>query len=119
MTASAPLSNGAAVNLNGDSVNVGSPLTLDDSDFFADAPFFLSPGDSDTLDLFTVSVSAGTTPGNYSGFFTVLGGATGSSSDVLGTMEFTTAVTPGTEQLPAIGYRSSRNVNHIQKKALR
>jgi hypothetical protein len=94
VTASAPLSNGAAVNLNGDSFNVGSPSTLDDSDFFADAPFFLSPGDSDTFDLFTVSVSAGTTPGNYSGFFTALGGATGLSSDVLGTVEFTTVVTP-------------------------
>src|ERR1700742_5134768 len=51
VTASAPLSNGAAVNLNGDSFNVGAPLSIDDSDFFSDAPFFLNPGDSDIFDL--------------------------------------------------------------------
>jgi len=94
VTATAPLSNGAAVNLNGDSFNVGAPLTLDDTDFFADAPFFLNPGDSDTFDLFTITVPAGTTPGDYSGFFTVVGGATGGSNDVLGTVDFTTVVTP-------------------------
>ena len=94
VTASAPLSNGAAVNLNGDAFNVGGPLTMDDTDFFTDAPFFLNPGDSDNFDLFTVTVPAGTTPGDYSGFFTFLGGSTGGSNDVLGTVDFVTVVTP-------------------------
>ena len=94
VTATAPLTNGATVNLNSDSFNVSPPLTLDDTDFFADAPFFLNPGDSDTFDLFTITVPAGTTPGDYTGSFTILGGATGASNDVIGTVDFTTVVTP-------------------------
>ena len=52
-TAFAPDSNGAAVYLNGDSFNIGLPLTLDDTDFFVNFPFFLNPGESFTGDLFT------------------------------------------------------------------
>ena len=95
VTATAPASNGAAVNLNGDGFNVNGLLTLNDNDFFADAPFFLNPGDSDTFDVFTITVPAGTPQGDYTGTFTVEGGAVaGSSSDVLGTVDFTTVVTP-------------------------
>ena len=94
VTASAPNSNGADVFLNGDGFNVGAPLTIDDTDFFANAPFFLAPGTSDTFDLFTVMVPAGTTPGDYSGFFNVLGGVDGNASDVLGTVDFVAVVTP-------------------------
>jgi hypothetical protein len=93
-TVSAPGSNGAAVNLNSDSFNVGAPLGLDDSDFFANFPFFLNPGDSFTGDLFTITVPAGTAPGNYSGDFEILGGSDGGSSDVLGAVTFATTVTP-------------------------
>ena len=103
VTASAPGTNGAAVFLNGDSFNVGSPLTLDDTDFFADAPFFLDPGDSDTFDLFAVTVPAGTTPGNYTGFFSVLGGADGNANNVLGTVNFVTVVTPEPSNIILLG----------------
>jgi hypothetical protein len=102
VTATAPVSNGAPVNLNGDGFNVGAPLTLDDTDFFADAPFFLNPGDSDTFDAFTVSVPAGTTPGNYIGSFTVLGGA-GAAQDKLGVVNFTAVVTPEPSSLLLFG----------------
>jgi PEP-CTERM motif len=94
VTATAAAGNGAAVFVNGDSFNVGAPLTLDDSDFFADAPLSLNPGQSDTFDAFTITVPAGTTPGDYSGFFEVLGGADGNAGDNLGTVNFATTVTP-------------------------
>jgi hypothetical protein len=94
VTATALGSNGAAVFLNGDSFNAGAPLSLDDSDFFADAPFFLNPGQTDTFAAFTITVPAGTTLRNYFGDFTFLGGANGLSSSTLGTVDFTTAVTP-------------------------
>jgi hypothetical protein len=94
VTVSAPSSNGAAVYLNGDSFNVAAPLTLDDTDFFLNAPFFLNPGDDDTFDAFTVTVPPGTAPGDYVGSFTILGGADGNASSDLGAVSFTTEVAP-------------------------
>jgi hypothetical protein len=102
-TVTAAASNGAAVFLNSDSFNVGAPLTLDDSDFFANSPLFLNPGDSFTGDLFTITVPAGTAPGNYSGFFEILGGADGGSSDVVGSVAFVTTVTPEPSSLILLG----------------
>ncbi len=94
VTATASASNGGTVFLNGDSFNVGAPLTVDDSDFFANAPFFLTPGASSFFDMFAVIVPAGTIPGDYSGVFTVLGGADGNASNTVGTVNFVTVVTP-------------------------
>jgi hypothetical protein len=92
-TVSAPSSNGAAVYLNGDDFNIASPLALNDSDFL-NFPFFLSPGTKFTGDLFTVTIPAGTMNGNYLGSFTLLGGADGGASNVLGTDSFDVVVTP-------------------------
>ena len=103
VTATAPITNGAAINLEGDSFNVDAPLTLDDTDFFFDSPAFLNPGDSDTFDLFTITVPAPTTPGTYHGFFALLGGATGSSSDTLGTVSFSVVATPEPSSLILLG----------------
>ena len=93
-TVSAPSSNGAAVFLNGDSFNVTSPVTLDDSDFFANFPLSLAPGTSFTGDLFVLTLPPGSSPGSYLGTFTLLGGADGNASDTLGTVDFSLNTTP-------------------------
>ncbi len=94
-TVSAPSTNGAAVNLNGDQFTF--PLALDDSDFFVFWPFFLNPGDSFTGDLFTITVPAGATAGDYVGTFSLLGGV-GFSNDVLGTETITANVVAPTPE---------------------
>jgi hypothetical protein len=93
-TVSAPASNGAAVFLNGDSLNITAPVTLDDSDFFSDFPLSLAPGTSFTGDLFVLTIPPGTARDAYLGTFTLLGGADGSASDDLGTVTFSIASTP-------------------------
>jgi hypothetical protein len=89
-TVSAPLSNGAVVDLSSDSFNVDTPLGLDDSDFFGSFPEFFNPGDSFTGALFTITVPAGTALGTYNGSFELLD----PSADVLGTVNFSATVTP-------------------------
>jgi PEP-CTERM motif len=98
-TVSAPLSNGAAVDLSSDSFNVDVPFVLDDTDFFANFPLSLSPGDSATGDLFTLTLPAGATPGTYHGSFTLLD----SSSNELGTVNFSATVTPEPSSLILLG----------------
>ena len=93
-TVSAPAGNGAAVFLNGDSFNVIAPVTLNDSDFFADFPLSLAPGTSFTGDLFTLTVPPNTAFGVYLGTFTLLGGANGNAGSTLGTVNFSVTVTP-------------------------
>jgi hypothetical protein len=93
-TVSAPISNGAPVFLNGDSFNVTAPITLNDSDFFADFPLFLAPGTSFTGDLFVLTVPPNTAFENFLGTFTLLGGANGNASNNLGTVSFDLITTP-------------------------
>ena len=75
-TVSAPNSNTGDIFLNGDSANLGT-LTVDDDDFFLNAPFFLAPGQTATFDIFSVAIPLGTPMGTYGGFFEILGGADG------------------------------------------
>ena len=93
-TVFAPSSNGAAIFLNGDSFNVTAPVTLDDSDFFANFPLSLAPGTGFTGDLFVLTIPPGTLATAYQGTFTLLGGADGNASDTLGTVAFSVAPTP-------------------------
>ena len=91
-TVSAPGTNTAAVFLNGDDFAIGTPLTIDDADFFNNFPLSLAPGGSFTGDLFTVTVPPGSSLGAHSGTFTLLGGSSGSSANALGTVNFTATV---------------------------
>lgn len=80
--------------LNGDSFNITSPLTLDDSDFFNNFPLSLAPGQTFTGDLFVITVPPGTAFGNYLGSFTLEGGSNANASDPLGTVDFNVTTTP-------------------------
>lgn len=93
-TITAPSMNAAVVYLNGDTLNVQSPLTGDDSDFYLNVPAYLAAGGSFTGDLFTVTVPYGTALGSYPGSFVVLGGSDGGTFDTLATSDFAAAVTP-------------------------
>jgi hypothetical protein len=93
-TVTAPSSNSGAVFLNGDSFNVTAPITLDDSDFFANFPLSLAPGASFTGDLFVLTVPPGTLAAAYTGTFTLFGGANANANDPLGTVTFSVAPTP-------------------------
>ena len=99
-TVSAPITNGADIFLNGDSFIPPSTLTIDVSDFFANAPFFLSPGASSTFDIFTVTIPVGTPMAIYLGVFTIEGGANGFASNALGTKPFSVTVTPDVTASP-------------------
>jgi len=101
-TVSAPNSNTGDIFLNGDSANLGT-LTVDDDDFFANAPFFLAPGDSDTFAIFTVFVPLGTPMTTYSGFFEILGGADGGAQNTIATAPFAVTVTPEPSSFMLLG----------------
>lgn len=73
-TVAAPSTNSAPIYLNGDSFNVDTPLTVDDSGFFG-FPLYLNPGASYTGVLFTAFVPLSTPQGNYYGYFQILGGS--------------------------------------------
>jgi hypothetical protein len=94
-TVSAPGTNAADVYLNADSYNVDAPLTLDDSDFFNNFPFFLTPGQTFTGDLFVVTIPSATPLySSYNGYFEILGGPTDTDANLLSSAPFTVYVTP-------------------------
>jgi hypothetical protein len=93
-TISAPSTNTGSVYLNGDSINVDSPLTWDDSPFFANFPFGLDPGTSATGVLFTITIPADAAITDYNGSFELLGGADGDAQDLLATTNFEVNAVP-------------------------
>ena len=66
---SAPITNAGAIQFLGDSATTGA-YTLDDTDFFADTPMGLAPGESYNGDLFTVTLPSNAS-GAYTGFFDI------------------------------------------------
>ena len=89
------------VFLNADTANVDNPLALDDSPFFLNFPSYMYPGDPPAQGtLFAVFVPFGTAQGVYSGSFTILGGADGSTLDPLATAIFNVEVLQGSAEVP-------------------
>jgi PEP-CTERM motif len=97
VTFSATLLNNTGVteNLNGDSFDAPSPLTLDDSPFLNNWPLSVANGGTfGPTAIFTIDVPIGTPTGLYTGgFFEILGGPGVSDADVLATVDYTVNVT--------------------------
>jgi hypothetical protein len=99
----------STVFLNGDNFQAGAPfLPVDDSAFFPNTPLSLAPsgsmGDSvGPVDLFSVMIGAGAIPGNYTGLFKILGGASSSAQDILATQSFLVTVVPPQMAVPEPG----------------
>jgi hypothetical protein len=94
-TVSAPVTNLADVFLNADSNGAAYPVTVDDTPFLFNFPFFLAPGQSFTGILFTADVPSFTALyTDYPGFFELQGGADSNAADDLGTVTFTVSTTP-------------------------
>jgi hypothetical protein len=88
------------VFLNGDSFNISSPLTLDDSGFLFDFPLSLDTGDSFSGVLFLTDLPANLAAGLYTGSFTILGGSDMFAQDTLGTVEWQVNVAPTASAVP-------------------
>jgi hypothetical protein len=81
------------VNLNGDSFSVAAPLTVDDT-AFQNNWFDLTANQTVGPEvLFAVDVPLGTTPADYLGSFSILGGPDPSDQNLLATADFTVTVT--------------------------
>ena len=102
-TVTAPIANSANVYLNSDDYTVASPLSLDDSPFFNNFPFFLTPGQSFTAVLFNVTIPSSAIPGYYSGYFDIYGGPNNYSLNLLADVPFTVDVTPEPSSLLLFG----------------
>jgi len=88
----APDDNWDAIYLNWDQISIDSPLTMDDSPFFANFPLYMNPGDGVTSTLFTVFVPLGTAGGVYAGYFEIDGGADTDALDNLASTLFSVNV---------------------------
>jgi hypothetical protein len=118
-TVFAPAGNTGNVFLNADSFNVANPVTLDDTDFIFNAPFFLSPGQSATFDIFTLSLPLGIPVDvTYFGSFTILGGVDGGASDGLGSQDFSATVTPEPSSFMLLGSGITGLIAVVRRKRL-
>jgi hypothetical protein len=91
------LSSISTVYLNGDSsVTSSLLLSVSDTPFLNNAPLFLNPDEvSGPFALFSVTIDPTTVFGVYDfNSFSILGGSDGSSSDTLGTADFSITVVP-------------------------
>jgi len=88
------------VYLNGDALTVNSPLVSDDTPFWDNFALPLSNGDSETAELFTITVPGGTPYGLYAGSFALLGGDDISSQSQLGSVDFNVNVAANVNVTP-------------------
>lgn len=109
LTFTGTLTNNGAANLflNGDTYSFSAPgASLDDNDFFNNFPGFLTPSQSITMPIFTISLTS-LLPANssYPGTFTILGGANGNALNNLASQSFRLTAPPSVPEagtLPAL-----------------
>jgi uncharacterized repeat protein (TIGR03803 family) len=96
------------VFLNADNISfTGIGWTIDDSPFFNNAPASLNPGQGTGLiGLFTVTNPSNAPAGNYSGTYSILGGATPADTNVLASEPFQVSLTPSAST-PEVGSLTS------------
>jgi len=97
LTFSASLTNTGAttVFLNGDSVNIAAPLTVDDTKFFLNAPLSMAGGGTTApFQIFDVGIPSNAPFGLDPGTFTILGGSTPGDFGVVGTATLAVNVVP-------------------------
>ncbi|HZL29048.1 MAG TPA: PEP-CTERM sorting domain-containing protein [Acidobacteriaceae bacterium] len=94
-TVSAPVSNGADIFLSGPAFSLGGPIVIDSGDFFNNAPFSLSAGDSSVFDIFTAMIPLGSTMTTFGGSVQMEGGADfGALGNIGDPVNFAVVVTP-------------------------
>jgi hypothetical protein len=77
------------IYLNSDSVSLPpSDITVDATLFLFNAPLSLGPGGMWTGPFFQLTIGSGAGADTYNGTFTVYGGASSSSEDIIGTSSF-------------------------------
>jgi hypothetical protein len=77
------------VFLNGDNVTLFDPgITSDDTAFLTSAPLSLGPGQLWTGPFFQLTIDPTTFPGTYDGTFTLYGGTSSSTFDIIGSGSF-------------------------------
>jgi PEP-CTERM motif len=99
-TISAPVGKGGSIFLNSDSITFLLPAgnVIDDSGLFNNFPVSLNPGESDTEELFTVTIPKGAAPGFYNGIYELQGGADGNASGVIASSAFVVDVVGATPE---------------------
>jgi len=114
-TVNASNANLGTVFLNGDSLTLDSPLSLDDTGFLTNFPLSLDAGDFFSGLLFTISLPPETAAGLYTGSFVILGGADASAQDILATVNFNVNV-PEASQVSKEDILSNRYcvINYIR-----
>jgi hypothetical protein len=101
---------GQTIFLNGDSFSSVSPLVVDDTPFFNNAPLSLAPGATTApFVLFDVNLPASTPVGSYANnVFSIFGGGTGAAFDNLSNSSFSVNVASQVVGVPEIGGTASK-----------
>ena len=89
---------GIPTYLNGDAFT--SPLPLDDSPFLLNFPLVLPALRSVTAPVFRVTVPIGAAPGLYVGTFSILGGSSPTTNNVLASQSFAVQANPAQQPIP-------------------